>query len=79
MILKGQLIPKKMAEAEQNPQPFENPMFREIHKNTWLKKISPSNSKKVFSLYNNISINKGTYFAVFFLETRKIMGCFLCS
>ncbi|ENN74324.1 hypothetical protein HUJ04_012606 [Dendroctonus ponderosae] len=32
--------------AQQHRQPFENPMFREIHKNTWLKKISPSNPKK---------------------------------
>lgn len=32
--------------AQQNSQPFENPMFREIHKNTWLKKISSSNPKK---------------------------------
>lgn len=39
--------------AEQNLVPtqtqieFQNPMFREIHKNTWLKRISSTNSKKV--------------------------------
>ncbi|XP_030762331.1 uncharacterized protein LOC115887133 [Sitophilus oryzae] len=32
--------------ARQSPQPFENPMFREIHKNTWLKKISTNTTKK---------------------------------
>ncbi|XP_066255249.1 uncharacterized protein [Euwallacea similis] len=34
------------AEPDSQSQPFENPMFREIYKNTWLKKISTSNSKK---------------------------------
>lgn len=40
-----------MAQQQQNTtrtqNQFENPLFREIHKNTWLKKISPANSKKV--------------------------------
>ncbi|CAH0561998.1 unnamed protein product [Brassicogethes aeneus] len=35
-----------MAEQNLTQTPFENPMFREIHKNTWLKRISPANSKK---------------------------------
>ncbi|XP_060515821.1 uncharacterized protein LOC132695535 isoform X2 [Cylas formicarius] len=35
-----------MSEANRSQQSFENPMFREIHKNTWLKKVSPNNTKK---------------------------------
>lgn len=34
--------------AEQTPsRQFNNPLFREIHKNTWLKKVPNNESKKV--------------------------------
>ncbi|XP_076260938.1 uncharacterized protein LOC143196885 [Rhynchophorus ferrugineus] len=49
-------------------QPFENPMFREIHKNTWLKKISPSSPKKkreklwvVFCIHDDTDAYLETY------------------
>ncbi|KAJ8933012.1 hypothetical protein NQ314_014250 [Rhamnusium bicolor] len=52
--------------AEQNLVPtqtqiqFENPMFREIHKNTWLKRIS-TNSKKVFCVHDDTDAFLETY------------------
>lgn len=33
--------------AQQSARNFDNPLFREIHKNTWLKKVNPSDPKKV--------------------------------
>lgn len=48
----------------QQPRNFDNPIFREIHKNTWLKKVNIINdSKKVARLLQNIRLKlKDAYY-----------------
>lgn len=62
-----------MAEQIQTRQ-FNNPLFREIHKNTWLKKVPKNESKKVRKVKPLTTIT-----LTFVPEKRKSLGYFLHS
>lgn len=58
----------------QQTRSFDNPLFREIHKNTWLKKVNLNDPRKVVEYYYLRDIC-----LLCFAEERKIMGSFLCT
>lgn len=64
--------------AEPSTRNFGDSLFREIHKNSWLTRVPPKESKKV-NTFNTVEeiIPGAIFFIYYFTEKRKGMDCIL--